>query len=283
MIERDGGDPGADASARAWSILKSLVASTRPAMFDRLLDDLPSEKVDPPLEAPATRAGPVGWLRGLWPVGRGSQVIFAEAFRQGLVEGLPADRALALATEITPGRRFRRALTEMAEHLRSGYTLEASLAKTGVRVSPRLRAALRVGQEHGRLAGELAAFTRGDRRAAPRAFHRAIGRSEAAARFAAALARLLRGGRLTVRVVRDAGELAAGGRGFARVMADVARRMEDGATLAEALRRHPGHFDPFSCGLLAAVRSRTEMRACLTRLAGEDAMGPVALSGADVP
>lgn len=264
----DGNAHGADASSRAASILKKILASIRPALLDTEFDDLPAKKVDSALDGPAIRERSGNWLRGVWPIGRSAQVVFAETFRQGLDAGLTADRALGLAADVTPGRRFRRALRELKVHVRSGYTIEASLAKTGVRVAPRLRAALKVGQEHGGLAEELAAFARSYRRLSSRAFQRAIGRSPEAVRFAGALARLLRGERLTVRVVRAAGEIATGGRGFARVAADVAQRIEDGYPLVEALRFHPRHFDPLFLGLLEVAATRDELRTCLGRLGG---------------
>src|SRR4051794_8427012 len=99
----------------------------------------------------------------------------------------------------------------MATNVRSGYPLAAALTKTEASVRPGLLAALRVGEEHDGLVAELSAFARRTRRFTASKFLRAIGRSPEAREFAAALARLLRDHRLTVREVRAAGQVAADG------------------------------------------------------------------------
>ena len=242
-----------------------------PAMHDPEFDGYLTKKEPPP--PPVSRASPepagfrLGALLRRWPVPRVAQAIFAEAFRQGLVEGLTVDRAVWLAAEVNPCRRFRCALRQMATNVRSGYPLEAALAKTGASVRPGLRTALGVGEEHDCLVAELSAFAGRTRRFTASKFLRAIGRSPEASEFAAALARLLREHRLTVREVRAAGQVAADGRGrFVRVFEEVARRMEDGESLVDALGRYPAHFDGLYCGFLESARSREELKACLERL-----------------
>jgi type II secretory pathway component PulF len=245
-------------------------------MHDPEFDDVPSKR-DAPAAPPIPRAarypepahGRPRWPSLAWPIRLSDQAVFAEAFRHGLERGLPADRAVALAAEVNRCRRLRRALARMATGVRSGYSLETALSRTGAGVSPGLLAALRVGEELGCLGEELSAFAARHRSASPARFLRAIGRSPEATRFAAALARLLREHRLTVRVVRAAGLIAgAGGGSFSRAVDDIARRMENGGPFVDALRRHPAHFDALYCGLLDAAESRDEMRACLERLGG---------------
>jgi type II secretory pathway component PulF len=207
----------------------------------------------------------------LWPVPRRAQAIFAEAFRQGLVAGLPVDRACGLAGLVNPCRRFRHASWQMGIHVRSGYPLEAALAKTGVGVQPSLLVALRTGEEHDCLDEALAAFVSRTGKLTAKTFYRKIGRSPEAIRFAAALAALLRDHRLTVREIRAAGRIAAGGsRRFGRIFEDVAHRMEDGASLDETLLRHPRHFDHLYREILESTRSREEMRMCLERIGRGD-------------
>ena len=239
-------------------------------MYDRELDGLITR--DEPAAAPALPSGPV--LPSLWnvlprwPIPRFAQAVFAEAFREGLHERLAADHAVRLAAEVNPSRRFRPILGRMAANIRAGYPLDVALERTGAIVRPGLLAALRVGQEHGNVVEELKAFAARIGRLSPESYARAIGRSREAKVFAAALARLLREERLTVKVVASAGEVAADGEArFLRVIRDVARDMENnGSSLVGALRDHSQDFDPLYCGLLEAANSRAEMRECLERL-----------------
>ncbi|MEO6810929.1 MAG: type II secretion system F family protein [Isosphaeraceae bacterium] len=203
------------------------------------------------------------------PIRQSCQLVFAEAFRQGLAEGLAADQAIRLAAEVNPSRRFRGVLVRMAMKVRSGYPLASALNQTGARVGPALLAALSVGEEYGCLIEELEAL--GETRGAisRERFRRTIGRSREAARFAAALSRLLRDKPLTVRVVRAGGRVAAAGsKRFSRVIDNIAQNMENGRSFVGALRVHPSHFDTLYCGFLEVAKSREETRTCLERLAG---------------
>ncbi len=156
----------------------------------------------------------------------------------------------------------------MASHVRSGYPLGTALERTGAGVQPGLIACLRVGEERGCLVEELESFARRTARFTMRKYHRAIGRRPEAVDFAAALARLLRDHHLTVRAIRDAGQLSTDGRGrFSGIIEDVARRVEDGrSTFPNALAQHPRHFDGLFRGFLESASSRDEMRRCLERL-----------------
>jgi len=230
------------------------------------LDDLPEP--GPHLEPP----GPF-WRR--WPIRRRDQMVFAEAFGQGLAAGLGEDRALAMAAAVNPSPRFRRAIARMRWLVRGGDSLAESLTMSGAWVDPGLRAALQVGEEQGGLDRELIAFARGLVADAPRRFRRAVGRSPRAVAFAAALARRLDQHRLTVEVVRAAGLVAAAGsRRFARVVRALALDLEDGSTLADALSYHPGHFDAIFCLCVEAAGTREELRACLEALGSPDGSLP---------
>jgi type II secretory pathway component PulF len=206
-------------------------------------------------------------IRLWWPIPRRSQVVFAEAFRQSLVAGLPVDQAIRLAAEVTPSRRFRQVLEQMAKHVRSGYPLSTALTKTGARVQHGLLVALRTGEEHNCLDEALSAFVKRTGVYSERMFHRSIGRSAEAIRFAAALAGLLRNHPLTVREILTAGRIAVGETGrFSRVIEEVAGRMEDGDDLVRALGHHPQHFDSLYRGVLEVTRSRGDLRVCLERI-----------------
>jgi type II secretory pathway component PulF len=134
-----------------------------------------------------------------------------------------------------------------------------------------LLVALRTGEEHDCLDEALSAFVRRTGNLTAKTFYRKIGRSPEAIQFAASLAALLRDHRLTVREIRAAGRIAAGGtREFGRIVEEVAHRMEDGASLAETLHRYPGHFDELYRGLLEATKSREDLRTCLERLGRGD-------------
>jgi type II secretory pathway component PulF len=206
-------------------------------------------------------------LLGLWPIPRLAQAVFAESFRQALLERMPVDQAIRLASEVNPSRRFQQALKRMAVQVRSGYPLDTALARSGIRPPSGLMASLKVGEQHGQLADEMGAFARRTRGFSSRRFFQAIGRTDEAIDFAAALARLLVEQRLTVTMVRAAGEVSAAGRPrFATVISDIASEIENGRSLVECLSRHPRRFDPLYREFLAAANSREEMRACLTRL-----------------
>lgn len=213
----------------------------------------------------------LSWLR-VWPVRQSAQVLFAEALSQSLRAGLEISEAIVLAARVNPSLRFRTALREMAGHARAGYSLEAALARTGVRGCEGLLAALQVGEEQGDLAGELAAFAR---RLDPRAddrLSRAAGRSPEAVRFAAALARLLRDRSLTLRVVEDAGRLAAAGRrSFQAAVAGLVSDMRGGMPFAEALGQRHDYFDPLFCQFVHAAEGRDQLRAVLERLGRQPA------------
>ena len=204
----------------------------------------------------------------LWlPIPRIAQAVFAEAFRGGLIQGIPVDRAILLASKVNPCHRFRYILQKMATYVRSGYSIEAALVKTGATVRPGLLAALRVGENHSCLVEELSSFASRTSRFTPETFLRAIGRSEEARDFAAALSRLLRDHRLTLREVEAAGQVADNSKGqFSRVVDQVAKLMQNGTSLPDALREYPAHFDSLYCGLLESTKSREEMKSCLENL-----------------
>jgi hypothetical protein len=204
--------------------------------------------------------------RRVWPIGPSSQLVFAEALRVALVECLPIDSALKLAIDVTPRHDLRLALRDVRWSVRSGHSLASSLEQANIRADKGLLAAFSVGEEFGCLTDELATFTR-SRGLTVKQFHAAIGRSPAACRFAATLARLLEGRRLTPAVIAAAGRsAAAGARSFDRRIASIVEKVSDGTSLADALRRHPGDFDTLFCGLVAHAASREELRACLERL-----------------
>ena len=230
----------------------------------------PKAKFDPVVEPEQHSKSPgldLGALANLMPISRLSQAVFAESFRQGIIEGLAVDHAARLAAEVNPDGRFQRALRQMAINIRSGYPVAEALARTGVRVRQGLLSALRVGEEHGFFDDALASFARRTGLISTRKFHRAIGRSPHAVEFAAALARLLERERLTVRAVRAAGQIAANGdTRVVQIMETVARAVEDGGSLPWALQKHPDHFDILFRGFLAEKESRDEIRACLGRL-----------------
>lgn len=201
-----------------------------------------------------------------WPVRRADQALFAEALNQALTAELEISAAVRLAGAAMPGRRFRAAVLEMAANCRIGYSLTQSLARTGVAVGRELLAALTVGEERGDLPGALAAFAR-RREGVSRRLAAAVGRGPEVTRFAAALARLLREHRLTVRLVEDAGRLAAGdGSAFAKVVERVAEEMRNGDSFSKALARQPRTFDPLFCALVGGPNQRDRLRLVLARL-----------------
>src|SRR5262249_53186834 len=120
---RSPGLPGR-ASLRPRSAGDSLEGSPQAGeapMYDAELDDfVPKTGPPPPPTSAPTRPSPdpikviLTGLSLAWPVHRSAQVVFAEALRQGLVAGLPIDRAVGLAAGVCPGRRFREALSRMA-------------------------------------------------------------------------------------------------------------------------------------------------------------------------
>ena len=235
--------------------------------------DFDGELPKKPMPAMLIKPTKPRWVRpGLaellrWPIPGMAQAVFAESFRQGILEGLPIDGAIWLAAEVNPSPRFRSALKRMAMNIRSGYSLEAALEKTRAKVQVGLKAALKVGEEHGGLADELASFAERTRGFTARRYFLAIGRKTEAIDFAAALGRLLRNERLTVHAVRAAGEVSANGRpAFLGVSKAVAEEMENGRSLVDALGQHPGWFDLLYRGLIEATNSREELRACLDRL-----------------
>jgi type II secretory pathway component PulF len=202
-----------------------------------------------------------------WPVSRASQVLFAEAMGQAVAAGLDIGEAIDLAAKVNPSLPLRRALREMQANACSGYSLATSLELTGVWVGAGLFAALEIGEEQGCLAEELFAFARRLHPDPPAALQRATGRRPEATRFAAALARLLGERSLTLDVVEAAGRVAAAGnRAFLGAVGQVMKDMENGGTLAEALRRHPGYFDPLYCRLVEAAQTREQVRLNLERL-----------------
>jgi type II secretory pathway component PulF len=208
------------------------------------------------------------WALLYWlPVRRTDQMLFAEAFSHVLAAGLEVSGGILAAAGAVRSHRFRAALREMATHCRSGYTLAASLNRTGAAVGGELLAALEVGEERGGLADELAAFAlRFDPRPGPR-LAAALGRSQEVTRFAAVLARLLAEHKLTVRLVEDAARLAAGSAsGFARVVGRVTEAMRGGIPFAEALGAEAGTFDPLFCALVGCPDNRDRLRAVLARL-----------------
>lgn len=209
------------------------------------------------------------WLRWL-PIRHVHQVVFAESLSQALLAGLPTDKAIRLAADVNPGRRFRGALREMSHYLRTGYDLEECLLKTGVRVRKELLAALRVGEERGCLAEQLSAYAR---RYAPHPedlLASALGRRAEVTRFARALAILMKERGLTVGLVEEAGELAAGaGSSFVTVARRVAQTMTNGCPFSEALQMESKTFDLLFCRLVAAADHRDKLIAVLSRLGGE--------------
>jgi len=194
-------------------------------------------------------------------------MLFAEAFSQTLTAGLEVNRALTVAAGAVRSRRFRSALREMASNYRAGDTLADSLSRTGVVVSGELLAALAIGEERGGLADQLAAFA-GRCNPHPRArLAAAVGRPPATTRFATALAQLLKDHRLTVGLIEDAAQLAAGqSSAFTAVVRRVTEAMRAGSTFAEALGQEPGTFDPLFCNLVGAPEGRDHLRAVLARL-----------------
>jgi type II secretory pathway component PulF len=195
-------------------------------------------------------------------------MLFAEACSQGLAAGLEVGKAVAVAADAVRSYRFRAALREMAGNCRIGYCLEASLTRTGAAVGGELLAALRVGQDQGCLAERLAAFARCCDPCAANRLAAAVGRREEVRRFAATLAALLVDRRLTIELIRDAAEAAAGSKSrFATVVQRVCDEMDNGAAFHEALRREPRTFDPFFCALVGAPNGRDDLRGVLSRLA----------------
>ncbi len=198
-------------------------------------------------------------------------MLFAETLAQAISAHLEVSSALALASQVNPSLRLRRAIMEIRGHFRAGYALASSARKTGVRLLPGLLSAFESGETHGCLAEELAAFARSLHPDPRRALCQAMRRSAEAERFAAALARLLRDRRLTLDVVESAGRVAAAGnQHFRKVVEQVLDDLESGYGLAEALQRCPRYFDPFYCKLLEAAASREHLRLCLERLGRED-------------
>lgn len=208
-----------------------------------------------------------GWIWSLvlrWPIRRRHQMIFAEAFAQALASGVEISEALSIVAKVVPSFRFRHALVEMRTSIRSGYSLESSLTKTGIRVDESLRAALQVGEQCGCLVDELIAFARGIDRASKRILREALGRKPEAACFASTLARLLRERSMTLDVIEAAGRIAgARSKSFQRVVKDILREMENGCLFSESLQRHRDYFDEFYCSLIEMANTREQVRCAL--------------------
>ncbi len=213
---------------------------------------------------PVARLLPVPWFL---PIDRFDQAVFAEAFRQALVAGFATPRAIELAAEVNPCPCFRRALGHMHAGVREGRRLGESLTRSRAWVSRALPDALEVGEEFGCLTEAMSAFVRQVRTFTGRRFRKAIGRRPEAARFAAALATLLRDHRLNPKVIRAAVLLSGGGRRFVASTHGVARALEDGDPFVTALERYPRNFDRLFCAFLERAESRDEVRECLRRLA----------------
>ena len=222
-----------------------------------------------------------------WPVARSTQATFAEAFALGLSEGMGLNEALGLACNVLREGTLKSAVRRMKARANAGHPLAAGLASVNFRPHPGLVAALDVGERQGNLAGELIAFARRGRPDDHRRFRRAIGRSDHACAFAAALARRMDQGPLTLAAVQAAGLVAAeGSRRFAQLMTEVAEDFRNGSPLAAALQnrrrrrltnpqatRAPD-FDVLYCHFVALADSHKTMRACLIRLAGPDFASP---------
>ncbi len=224
------------------------------------------------------------WLsRFLWrqrkSAPRAAQLVFAEAFALAHAEGLTLSQALELAIRVTPGKHFRRILGAMRQRALDGESLAGSLDNLPLRVHPGLRAALTIGENEGGLVEELLAFARRGESQPGRRFRRVIGRDECASTFAAALARRLKEGPLTVQAVCSAGQVASAGRRRpAKVMARLVDDLESGHSLADALARPSWRwnrwglpvfratFDPLFLAFVEAAQSREELRNCLARL-----------------
>jgi type II secretory pathway component PulF len=209
------------------------------------------------------------WSYLYWlPIRQFDQMLFAEAFSQGLAAGLAVSNAVAVAAYAVRSRRFRAALREMAGNCRIGYSLETSLTRTRVAVGGGLLAALRVGQDQGCLIEQLSAFAR---RCDPHSAHRlgvAVGRRDDVRHFAAALAGLLVDRRLTIELIQDAAEAAAGKKSRLAAAAErVCEEMSGGAGFDEALRREPRTFDPLFGALLSAADRHDRLRMVLLKLA----------------
>lgn len=87
-----------------------------------------------------------------------------------------------------------------------------------------------------------------------------------------ALAGLLEVHRLTPDLLVDAARLADGESSrLVNSVRQVAADLEDGLTLAEALRRQPSYFDHFFCRLIDSPENRAVLRRTLRRLAGAEA------------
>src|SRR5262249_30921902 len=106
-------------------------------------------------QLPPVRRLPVPWFV---PIGRFDQLVFAEAFRECLVEGFAAPRAIELAADVNPCPCFRRGLLAMYSKVCAGYALGESLRLSRAWVGRALPAALEVGEEFGSLPDALAAF-----------------------------------------------------------------------------------------------------------------------------
>jgi type II secretory pathway component PulF len=197
-----------------------------------------------------------------------SEALFAAAFGELLLCGLPAATALVQAAEIVPSRRFRKAAFEMVRHFRSGYCLEVSLRKTEYAADPGLLAALATGEEVGPLGDEMLAYAKSHVGGNERVLHRAFGRTAAAAAFAAGLSRLMTERPLTLDIIVAAGRLVVGR--YPEFTPLILREIHDeilgGAVLAEAVRRHPSLFDPLFIHCVAACETRPALRAALERL-----------------
>lgn len=208
-----------------------------------------------------------------WPIRGRDQALFAEALSQALSAGIEISAAVAVAANANPSFRFKQALGEMASHCRAGYSIEASLKKTGAIVADALLSALRIGEYHGCLARNLSVFAH---RTIPRVeeqLARAVGRPPEATRFAAALADLLTDRRLTTDLIQDAAALAAEKHStFRRIIKRVVVDIKNGEPFAQAIQGHVNGFDSLFCELVAATSRRQELRAVLMLL-GKTSVG----------
>jgi type II secretory pathway component PulF len=210
------------------------------------------------------------WSILYWiPVRRTDEMLFAEAWSQALDAGMEISHSIFVAAQANPSRRLRAALFEMTCHCRTGYSLEASLAKTRIAVGRDLLGAIRVGEEHGCLSKQLAAFGRRRHANPAECLAAAIGRPTEVSLFAAALADLLSDRKLTLWLVQDAALLAAGtGTKLARVVEEVTEQMKGGVEFSRALRAYPKMFDQFFCRLIEATAERQSLRRVLLRMSG---------------
>lgn len=198
------------------------------------------------------------------------EILFAEALSQALDASLEISSALIASAEVNPHHRLRLAVRAMSGFCRQGCSLATALARTRIPVSSELLAALQVGEEHGSLANRLAEFVEMRDPLGPARLARAARRPAATRRFSSALSRSLEDQRLTPRLILEAARLADSDNSrLMQSIRQVVTDLEDGSTLSESLRRHPGQFDRFFCSLVVAPADRGRLRVVLHRLAGE--------------